>query len=547
MQGRHLAAADTGPPHARSLPGAARRDGYTLTELLVGLAVGLVIVAVLYAVLSLVYRAGDRADAEGGSALELTELLEHLCQDLRAADELAFEETRDVTTLRLARKGVEGPVALAAYEVTGAGRRVSRRAPPDRRRDYDFTRGPGETDPLMLELSADRRTLFARGLGLRLQLPTPEARAALSSATGATSASGRDGGGPEAGGAVSEQTPQEFAFGSAPEPSSGTAPPGADLQEATGSPAEVDGAADFPEPLALAGTGVPMEGDAHPMAVLYRFAGGGDEAPIPGVDPAGRRFGFYESRSNLGDAEGGQPLLFLRGARGERDPVEPMYVLPDPATGRMLAGGTPDDSWPGIAGGPGLGSRGAPGARSPDPTGGTDTDGSPPPENGGRPGPVAVDPRRAAPAPDRLTLDRALAAAITGDDTARQALLDTLRDMRGLPAGAGDAILEQVATGIDQARENIEARRAQSGEDPEGEFGPLSRTTSVERQVLANMIRREQGLSESEEEAAARAVEDRRRNPAEPAEPAEPPAPAAPDSPPPAAEPPPAQEPPDGR
>ncbi|MBI2945367.1 MAG: prepilin-type N-terminal cleavage/methylation domain-containing protein [Candidatus Wallbacteria bacterium] len=543
MQDRHPVAADAGPPHARSRTRAARRGGYTLTELLVGLAVGLVIVAVLYAVLSLVYRAGDRADAEGGSALELTELLEHLCQDLRDADELAFEETRDVTTLRLVRKGPEGPAAVAAYEVTGAGRRVSRRAPPDRRRDYDFTRGPGETDPLMLELSADRRTLFARGLGLRLHLPTPEARAALSSAGGAASASGRDGGGPDAGGAAPEQAPQEFAFGPAPAPSSGAVPDGADLQEAPGSSAEPGGASDFPEPLALAGTGVPMEGDAHPMAVLYRFAGGGDEAPIPGVDPAGRRFGFYESRSNLGDAEGGQPLLFLRGARGERDPVEPMYVLPDPATGRMLAGGTPDDSWPGIAGGPGLGS-GGPGPRGPDPSAGTDTEGSPPSASGGRPGPVAVDPRRAAPAPDRLTLDRALAAAITGDDTARQALLDTLRDMRGLPAGAGDAILEQVATGIDQARENIEARRAQSGEDPEGEFGPLSRTTSVERQVLANMIRREQGLSESEEEAAARAVEDRRRNPAEPAEP---PAPAAPDSPPPAAEPPPAQEPPDGR
>lgn len=512
----------------------ARQVGaYTLVEVAVGAAVGLALLACVYGVVSFFARSSARTDAEVGSSLELTEFLEHLCQDLRDSDDMRFEEVQGCQTLRMLRGPRPGETSNAetAYELAGGGRRVVRQAPGGDRKTYEFEQAQAEADPMMAELSPDRRTLHLRGMGLRLQLPTPlgrlpetsvmaEAGAARAPAagpgeeapgSGATAAAGEAVAASEAGSA-SGATTSGARFAPAGAASGASAEPGAaDGGLSRPIDASVQPGPDDPGLENVAGgQTVQMEGDAHVPGVVYRFAGGGDEAAAAGVDPSSPGFGIYETRTNLRDPSTGQPIVLLRANRGGKDPPEPVYVIPDPFNHRTIAGGTPDNSWTGVDSGPGIaavaGATGGGTAQS----GSSEPGEAPAESSAGTPGSPPSDTSKA------MTLDRAIALAITGDPQARRALLETVRDLRGLPAGVADQVVTDLQANLQRAQETVEEQVAQGGTRGTGsEMTPLDRTISVNRQIIRNQLLKDQGLDPSKEEAAALAVERRMREPGE--------------------------------
>ncbi|MBI3892694.1 MAG: hypothetical protein HY303_14325, partial [Candidatus Wallbacteria bacterium] len=322
-----------------------RRSAYSLVEVLVGAVLGVLLLAGLYWAMTFFARMNARTGDEAGASLELTELLEHLCQDLREADDLTFEEVQGLQSLRLKRlAGVEETGATETeYSISEAGKGVERRGAGGRKRRYDFRKAGGENDPLLVELSPDRRTLYVRGLGMRLQMPTPMGRNAGSTASGepdatatagtmssGTTGAGATGSGPAAGAGGDSDDAISFVF--APAPSQDPTAKNGDAAEGSGdtnglAAGAVNGssgaAADGQEPIAIAGTPLPMEGDAHVPALVYQHSGGGDEIPAAGTDPTAPGFGIYETRSNVRDPATGRPIVFLRGNRGGKAPPEP--------------------------------------------------------------------------------------------------------------------------------------------------------------------------------------------------------------------------------
>lgn len=279
----------------------SRARGFTFVEVIVGAAIATVVLACLWYFVVAAHGSSLATSARARYALELTEFLELLADDLYHARYVVYEgeDSRAGITLVLRRLDSSGQPGRELVRYT---------LQPE---DQTITRDTGQ-GPRKLKLTSEDGSEQTVKLGLereqnRLQLTLGSQRLALQLQPGTLAPAGSTQADAEAYNPPQWQVLSEA--GATGEPGA-TAPEEVEAPDAGSYGFNPDDSKDLPTP--QQGRGVAMAPLDRVAELPYQFVGGGDEQPASPPPDAPIPTGWYRANSNLTADDDGQPVVFLR-------------------------------------------------------------------------------------------------------------------------------------------------------------------------------------------------------------------------------------------